>query len=129
MRACTAMNPVKICECRFNRGKTMNQIIDELKTDNEALRKVIQDLADVNGQMTVALLGRLARDQQAAIDRQELQIAALKRELKALGESVVNTAMAVTREADKRQLAFNLVEDNHKRLVDRLKVKFEGEAK
>ena len=106
----------------------MNQVIEELKADNEALRKVITDLADVNGQMTVALLGRLVRDQQAAIDRQELVISRLKRELKALTDLVTDNKMAITREADKRQLALNVIEDKHDRLVTRLKEKFDGEA-
>lgn len=108
----------------------MNQIIEELKVDNAAMQKIIADLSELTGHMTNAYLGRLVREQQTAIDRQEIVIAGLKRELKALTAAVEKNATAITREGDKRQLAVNVIEDRHARLVERLKAKFEnGEAK
>ena len=106
----------------------MNQVIEELKADNEALRKVITDLADLNGQMSMALLARLVRGQQQEIDRQELEIASLKRQVKQLMQSVENAGLAIDREARKRETAHNVIDEKVDKLIARLKAKFDGES-
>jgi hypothetical protein len=75
------------------------------------------------------LLARLLRSQQEAIDKQEIEIAALKRQIKTLAKSVEANEIAIVREGEKRTLALNVTDDRHERLVQRLKVKFDEKQK
>jgi hypothetical protein len=69
------------------------------------------------------------RSQQEAIDKQEIEIAALKRQIKTLAKSVEANEIAIVREGEKRTLALNVSDDRHERLVQRLKVKFDENKK
>ena len=107
----------------------MNQITEELTQDPEKLKDVIGDLCDIVGKMSLSYLTTIVRNQQTTIDRQELQIASLKRQVKSMEKTLQETAIAVQDEARKRETAVNVLDERLDRAAKLMRTKSDGEGK